>query len=103
LGILRYGCYPGYPCYPDAAGSYKEIMPGQVQDIELTGDAYKRLVDSLTQLGVQTPVESAEYEIDSVSFADDTMWSRGFLLKRDAVEPNKYRTVGRYVLPKNPE
>ena len=103
IGMLRYGCWPGYSCYPDAAGSHQEIMPGQAQDIELTGDAYQRLMSALAQLGVQTPVESAEYEIDSAFFDADTRWSRGFLLKRDPAAPNKYRTVGRYAPAKNPE
>ena len=103
LGLLRYGCWPGYPCYPDASGSDKQILPGQTQDIELTEEAYKRLESSLAQLGARTPVESAEFEIDSAFFDDDTRWSRGFILKRDPAEPNKYKTVGRYVPPKNPE
>jgi hypothetical protein len=103
LGMLSYGCYPGGRCYPDAAGSHKEIMPGQAQDIELSEHSYQGLMVSLARLGVQLPVESAQYEIDSVFFAADTMWSRGLLMKRDPVEPNKFKTVGRYVLTKTPE
>jgi hypothetical protein len=102
IGLMSYGCCPGYPCKPDAAGSSKEIMPGQTQDIELTGEAYGRLLSALAQVGARTPVESAEYEIDTVIFDADTRWSRGFLLKRDPASPNTFRTASRYALPKKP-
>lgn len=102
LGLLKYGCRPGYGCHPDAAGSTGEIMPGETRDVEFSEAAHKRLEASLAQLGVPTPVEAAEYEIDSVFFDADTLWSRGNVLKRDPAEPNKYKWSERYAPPKKP-
>lgn len=103
LGLLTYGCRAGYGCHPDASGSAGAIMPGETRDMVLTDEAHKRLGANLAQLGVPTPVEAAEYEIDSVFFDADTLWSRGNVLKRDPAEPNKYKWSERYALPKKPE
>ena len=104
LGMLRFGCWQGGGRIPPyAVGSCKEIMPGQTQDIELTEETYKRLGGTLAEFNLQTPVESVQFEIDGVVFDPDTRWSRGLLFERDAVEPNKFRTVGRYLLPDKPE
>ena len=103
LGLFTYGCRPGYGCHPDASGSTGEIMPGETRDMVLTEAAYKRLEAGLAQLGVPMPVRAAEYEIASVFFDADTLWSRGNILKRDIAEPNKYKWSERYTAPKKPE
>lgn len=104
LGMLRYGCWQGGGgVAPYAVGSCKEIMPGQTQDMELTGETYKRLVGTMARLGVRVPVESVQFEIDTVAFDADMEWSRGLLLKRDPTESNKFRAVGRYLLTDKPQ
>lgn len=104
VGMLRFGCWQGGGgVAPYAVGSCKEIMPGQTQGIELTDETYKRLGRALAQFNLRTPVESVQFEIDGVVFDPDTRWSRGLLFKRDPVEANKFRTVGRYLLPDKPE
>jgi hypothetical protein len=102
LGPLRYGCWPGARCYPDASGHYKEIMPGETQDVVLTEEGYRSLMAGLSRLSVPTPVESVEYDVDSIFFDADTTWNRGFISKRDPLEPNTYKMEGKYELPKRP-
>jgi len=103
-GMFRFGCWRGgggvAPC---AMGSCKEIMPEQMQDIELTEETYKRLGRALAEFNLQRTVESVQFEIAGVVFDPDTMWSRGLLFKRDPVKANKFRTVGRYLLTNKPE
>ena len=101
-GPLGYGCWPGFPCRPDADGSYKEIMPGEVQEIELMAARYESFMGALAKVGAALPVESAEYDIDTVFIDADTMWSRGLLFRRDTVKPDEFKMVGKYELPKRP-
>ena len=101
-GPLGYGCWPGFPCRPDANGSYKEILPGEVQEIELMAARYEGLSGALAKVGAALPVESAEYDIDNVFFDADTMWSRGLLFKRDPAKPDEFKMMGKYELSKRP-
>jgi hypothetical protein len=101
VGPVAYGCYPGYPCRPDVSGSSKEILPGETRDVGLRGP--ESLMAALSQVGALLPVQSAEYDIDSVLFDADTRWSRGLLFRRDPSEPNTFRMAGKYVLPEKPE
>jgi hypothetical protein len=101
-GPLGYGCWPGFPCRPDAGGSYKEIMPGEVREIELMTARYEGFMAALARVGAALPVESAEYDIDTVFIDADTMWSRGLLFRRDTVKPDGFKMVGKYVLPERP-
>jgi hypothetical protein len=100
VGPLRYGCWPGFPCYPDAEGSSAAILPGETRDVVLTEERAKSFVAGLAQVGAAMPVESAEYDIDSAFFDADTRWSRGLVFRRDPSEPDTYRMEGKYVLPK---
>ena len=101
-GPLGYGCWPGFPCRPDAKGVHNEIAPGEARDIELTAGRYESFMAGLASLRVALPVESAEYDIDTVFFDADTMWSRGLLFKRDTVKPDEFKMTGKYELPKRP-
>lgn len=101
-GPIAYGCFPGYPCRLDTAGSSTEILPGETREVGVR-DSSENLTATLAQLGVSLPVLSAEYDIDSVLFDADTKWSRGLLFKRDPSEPNTFRMAGKYVLPGSPE
>ena len=103
VGPYRYGCPPGFPCLPEATRLQKEIMPGETQDVVVAEGAYKNLTAALAQNGASTPIVAAEYDIDSVVFDADTRWSRGFLFRRDPLEPNTYRMADKYELPKQPE
>ena len=103
VGSVRYGCWPGFPCYPDAAGSSGEIMPGETRDVELTEARASGLLAAFARLGAAMPVESLEYDIDSAFFDADTQWSRGLLFRRDPSEPGTYKMAGKYVLPKKPD
>lgn len=99
VGPVRYGCWPDFqPCYTDASGSSAEIKPGETRDVVLRMTP-ENLASMLARLGVATPVESAEYDIDAVFFDAETRWSRGLLFRRDPSEPNSYRMEGKYVLP----
>ena len=71
--------------------------------MELTEAGCRSLLSSLAQLGAPTPVEAVEYDFDPVYFDADTLWSGGNILKRDPTEPNRYKSAGRYELPKKPE
>src|SRR5687767_9518115 len=82
VGPVRYGCWPGFPCYTDAAGSSAEILPGETRDVAVR-IVPKGFAALLARLGAATPVESAEYDIDAVFFDADTRWSRGLLFRRD--------------------
>ncbi|HEV2708197.1 MAG TPA: hypothetical protein VGV59_19940 [Pyrinomonadaceae bacterium] len=100
---LRYGCWPGSRCYPDAKGSDKPIMPGETQDVELREDEYRLWMRGLAQLGVPMPIEALEYNVETVFFDAQTMWSRGLLFRQDPRDPHSYRDGVRYVLPKKTE
>jgi hypothetical protein len=101
-GPLGYGCWPGFPCRPDTNGSYKEIMPSEVQEVELMAARYESFMAALAKVGAVLPVELAEYDIDTVFIDADTMWSRGLLFKRDTVKPDEFKMIGKYELPKRP-
>jgi hypothetical protein len=102
VGPLRYGCWLGTPCYADAGGSHSEIMPGETRDVRLSEERYRSLMNALARSGASTPVEAAEYDIDSVSFDEDTRWSRGYLFKRDPLDGNSYKMADKYEPPKKP-
>jgi hypothetical protein len=102
VGPYRYGCPPGFSCLPEATRFQKEIMPGETQDVVVAERTYKNLTAALAQSGASIPIVAAEYDIDSVVFDADTRWSRGFLFRRDPSEPNTYRMVDKYELPKWP-
>ena len=99
-GPLSYGCWPGFPCRADAKGSYGEIMPGAVQEVELMAANYESFMAALVKVSAALPVESVEYDVDTVFIDADTMWSRGFLFKRDAVKPDEFRMAEKYEAPK---
>ena len=103
VGPYKYGCPPGFPCLPEAARFQKEIMPGETRDVVVAEGTYKNFSATLAQYGASTPIEVAEYDIDSVDFDADSRWSRGFLFRRDPLEPNTYRMADKYELPKQPE
>ena len=99
VGPVAYGCYPGLPCRSDITGSSNEILPGEMRDVGLRGPS-ESFMAALAQVGALLPVQSVEYDVDSVLFDADTRWSRGLLFKRDPSEPDTFRMAGKYELPK---
>jgi hypothetical protein len=103
VGPYVYGCAPTSPCRPDAKGAHDEIMPGETRDVALAEGAHKGMTAVLIENGASAPIMAAEYDIESVFFDAGTMWSRGFLFRRDPSEPSKYRMGGKYELPGRPK
>ena len=101
VGPVAYGCYPGFPCRPDITGSSNEILPGETRDVGLRGTS-ESFMAVLAHVGASLPVQSAEYDVDSVLFDADTRWSRGLIFKRDPSEPKTFRMAGKYESPKKP-
>jgi hypothetical protein len=96
---LRYGCWPGSRCYPDAAGDHGEIAPGGTKEIGLGEKVYLQWAGVLRDMGAAEPFAAAEFGVDSVFFGADERWSRGLLFRRDPAEPGTYRMVGPYRPP----
>jgi hypothetical protein len=104
LHQLRYGWEPIHPNNSDAGNKTKSIMPGDTLDLTLSETEVQGVVSILlSHAGISTNVESVTYCIGKVFFEgdEDTMWSRGRLLRRDTNDPMRFNVREKYVLRKS--
>jgi hypothetical protein len=66
------------------------IAPGEAVEIRLSVQQFVDLWNFLTATGFPH-IERVDMRIDRVIFEDDTMWSRGVWLRRDANDPSVWR------------
>lgn len=66
------------------------ITPGDSVEMRLSSQQYVDLRNFLTATGFPQSIERVDMRINHVIFEDDTMWSRGNYLRRDARDPSSW-------------
>jgi hypothetical protein len=73
--------------------NYKAVLkPGEEAEITLTDAEYESLQSFLRGMAFSR-VSSVELLLDAVVFDDDTLWSQGMQMRRDANNPKQWRTI----------
>lgn len=74
---------PSRELYPEA------LQPGGEVDLTVTDQSWNRTLEILNQYGVDANQSTVSFSVDFVLFDNETLWSRGHLVRPDPNNPRK--------------
>ena len=77
------------------------IQPGKTKELVLTKENYDSFLYVLAQAKVSSDFDTAPFYIERVCFENqpDVIWRGGYLMRRHAVEYNRFDLMQKYFLP----
>ncbi len=77
------------------------IQPGETKELVLTKENYDSFLYVLAQAKVSSDFDTAPFYIERVCFENqpDVIWRGGYLMRRHAVEYNRFDRMQKYFLP----
>jgi hypothetical protein len=66
------------------------IAPGETEEIRFSAQQFVSLQEFLVGTNYPSKIERVDIRVDKVIFQDDSMWSRGVILRRDSTDPRTW-------------
>lgn len=77
-----------------ARNMFNELLePGREIDLTVTDQSWNRTLEILKQYGVDASQSTVTFSVDFVVFNNETLWSRGHLVRQDPDNPRRFIPV----------